>query len=73
MSERPILLKKNNGGDLWVYPEDVLRIEDTRALLSEYHKTVIYLRDGSYRNLPPLTAAEAVAKLWPEPTDTPTT
>jgi hypothetical protein len=68
VSGRPVLLQKNNGeGDLWVFPEDVLRVEDIRALLSEYSKTVIYFRDGTTRNLKPLTAAEAIATLWPEP------
>lgn len=70
MSEKPVLLQKIDGeGDLWVYPEDVLRVEDTRAMLSGYSKTVIYFRDGSSRHLKPLTAAETIATLWPEPTD----
>lgn len=72
-ARKPVLLTKVNGGDLWVFPEDVLRVEDARAMVPGYSSTTVYLRDGSERLLMPLTAAKAVETLWPGTTNKPNT
>lgn len=65
LDAKPILLTKENGDPLWVFPRDVLRVEDNSALLSEYSYTAIYFRDGQYRRLKRHTAREVIELLWP--------
>lgn len=63
---KPVHFTKQGGGDIWIRPEDVRRVEDRNALFDEYSQTVILLKDGLSIIMPRRTGAAIIAKLWPE-------
>lgn len=63
---KPVHFVKQSGADVWIRPDNVLRVEDHNALFDEYSHTTILCVDGYKIIMNKRTAAEIAAKLWPE-------